>query len=533
MAVRFTRGAAYTAFAIAVALATGWSLRNGFVYDDLPAIVQNTRVTDPSLWHTIPRSPYWLGTLWRPLTVFLFAVQWYAGHGAPWLFHAVSLLAYLATGVVLFRLTESLGAGRLAAAVAAGLFLVHPVHVEAVANVVGQSELWVGLALLAATAVYVRARERGTEVRLLPALLVLVALGITAKEQGFVVVLLLAGAEWLLLAGRGDRPAARFRLLIPVAALSVLLFVLRGMLLDSYTGETPAAALRALSPLGRAVTFLGVVPEWARLAVWPIHLQADYGPPGIPVGGAMTLRHWLGVALLGGYVALFLRWRRRRPVAAFGLWWTAIALAPVSNLLAPTGIVMAERVLFVPTIGLAIVGAALIREPQRTTQREWLGVSVIVAWGLVMTVRSAVRVPTWSSQERFFTDITVDAADDYRAWKVAAGYWDDAHDRPRAIADFLHAIALWPHDYETGERLGQIYRRDGRCDLAIPVFAAGLGEDPSATSLRAKLIECQMAVRDWDGAAMTAHEGVALGHDEFRSVEARVARLRDSAAVAR
>ena len=49
-----------------------------------------------------------------------------------------------------------------AAWVTAALFAVHPVHVEAVANVVGQSELLVAVALLAATSLYLRDRLRGS-----------------------------------------------------------------------------------------------------------------------------------------------------------------------------------------------------------------------------------------------------------------------------------------------------------------------------------------------------------------------------------
>jgi thiamine monophosphate synthase len=58
------------------------------------------------------------------------------------------------------------------------------------------------------------------------------------------------------------------------------------------------------------------------------------------------------------------------------------------------------------------------------------------------------------------------------------------------------------------------------------VFTAGLQEDPSATSLRAKLIECLIVVRNWDIAAKTASDGVALGQEEFQAELARVRRIR-------
>jgi predicted TPR repeat methyltransferase len=109
---------------------------------------------------------------------------------------------------------------------------------------------------------------------------------------------------------------------------------------------------------------------------------------------------------------------------------------------------------------------------------------------------------------------------------VAAKYWDDAHDQPRAMANLQHALALWPHDAGVFERLGQILRQNGHCDAAIPVFTAGLREDSSATSLRAKLIECLIVAHDWDSATKTADEGAALGQDEFTSMQARVQRMR-------
>ena len=541
-----TRRTIFVVFLVAAALSMGWSLRNGFVYDDLPAIVNNPRVTDPSLWHTIPRSPYWLGTLWRPVTVSLFALQWWIGHGAAWIFHLVSLFGYVGVAALGYALMRRLRLGAVPAALVGILFLVHPVHVEVVASTVGQSEIWAAMSMLAATLIYLRARQSGVKAPSVLALLLMVAVAIMAKEQGFVAPVLLAGAEWILAGHRRDETgqatdqplSERIRLLIPVFALAALLFVLRANLLDSFTGESPAIALRKLGPGGRFITFLGVIPEYARLLAWPLQLQADYGPPGVPVGGTFALRHAIGAGLLIAYVTLFLRWRRQNPGAAFGLFWAAVALAPVSNLLTPSGIVMAERVLFLPSVGIAIAAAAAIanREASPVTgdvarHREQSGMrrvllAAVITWGLLLTVRSVTRVSVWHDQRRFFSALTLDAPRAYRAWKVSGEYWDQAGDHARAEANLRHALRLWPHDYEVSERLGQYLRADGHCDEAIPILAAGVERDPDVTSLRAKLIECLLAERQWERADRMVDEALAQGQSEFQSMRERVKTLR-------
>src|SRR5205823_3350435 len=61
---------------------------------------------------------------------------------------------------------------------------------------------------------------------------------------------------------------------------------------------------------------------------------------------------------------LVLAWRRKRQLEVYGLGWIAIAFLPVSNLLFSTGILIAERTLYLPSIGLALAtGAALARLP--------------------------------------------------------------------------------------------------------------------------------------------------------------------------
>ncbi|MGH7525051.1 MAG: tetratricopeptide repeat protein [Gemmatimonadales bacterium] len=540
--MRLSHRAVVVACGLATLLAMGLSIRNGFVYDDVLAIVQNPRVTDPALWSTIPGSPYWLGALWRPVTILGFGLQWWIGGGSPWVFHVVLLVGYLGTGLALYALMRRLAINTIPALAATLLFLVHQVHVEVVANGVGQAEIWTALALLTATSIYLDARRRGVTIAALGALLALVVVAIMSKEQGFTAPLLLVGAEWLLLAGRRDRPAERIRLLIPVTAVTLLLLAVRTAVLGDVKGESVAMALRGLGLGGRVVTFLAVVPEYGRLLVWPVHLQADYSPPGIPVGGPLTSRHLAGIAVVIGVVALFFWCRRRAPVAAFGLWWAGVTLAPVSNLLSATGMVMAERALFLPSVGVAIALAVALRylwNLDAAAATTGMGRSAIrwrAAWGGLIavfivgfTVRSAFRVGTWRSQRRFYTDLPINAPRAYRAWKGAGEYWEGAGDHPRAIAYLRHALALWPSDYEIHERLGQFLRADGQCAAAIPVLFAGVRLGPDVSSMRAKLIECLISERRWDDAERVANEALARGQSEFESERLRIARLRADA----
>src|SRR5258708_31525497 len=100
----------------------------------------------------------WGNEGYRPLTILAYSLEWAAGHGKPWLFHAVNIGMYAAISVAVFYLAETC-LPFAAAWVAAALFAVHPVHVEAVASVVGQSELLAALFMIPAVALYIRRRN--------------------------------------------------------------------------------------------------------------------------------------------------------------------------------------------------------------------------------------------------------------------------------------------------------------------------------------------------------------------------------------
>ena len=154
--------APWLAIGLVALVASISSLGNGFAYDDIHAIVRNDRIHSlASPWqfftHTYwPPGKYVGGsTLYRPLSSLGFALQWAIGSGSPLVFHITNLMLYLAGCLAVFWFLTLLLPLR-AAWIAAALFAAHPVHVEAVANCVGQGELWVALFAVLAAGLFVR-----------------------------------------------------------------------------------------------------------------------------------------------------------------------------------------------------------------------------------------------------------------------------------------------------------------------------------------------------------------------------------------
>ena len=127
----------YAGIAALAFTASVTSIGNGYALDDVALVASNTRVHTLHHWWRLFASPYWpaqLGrSLYRPVVTLGYALQWTTGHGAPWVFHAVSVAMYVGVCVLAFAMCRSM-LPPLSAVIAGVLFAVHPVHVEAVGN---------------------------------------------------------------------------------------------------------------------------------------------------------------------------------------------------------------------------------------------------------------------------------------------------------------------------------------------------------------------------------------------------------------
>jgi hypothetical protein len=477
---------------------------NRFVQDELPLILRNERahtLANPVGFFT---TPYWHApfppALYRPLATMALALQWKAGDGSPVIYRWASATLLAGAAIALFHLAALMLPWTVALAVAA-LFAVHPVHVEAIALGINQGELAVGLLLCWATGWYIRARRRDRfGPREAAGILLLYVVAALFKESALILPGLLLLAELTVIGeprGAGTRLVRLRPFYLACGLVIALLMGVRSLVLGGDTvGTFTAPSLIGAGPGGRALTMLGVVPHWVRLLFWPAELQADYGPHEIVAAVGWGLPQFAGLAILVVAGTVFWAARRRAPALGLGLGWNAVALIPVSNVLVPTGIALAERTLFLASAGAALALGAVIgpalqpagRHLARASRGGLLAaVSVLLALGIWHS-RSRIRV--WHDQETLLYQTVADAPNSIGAHLSLVRFLEDSGSVEDARRHYREAALLNPGQLAQDRALGDQYRAAGFCQPAARLYRRVLSVFPEDPLVRESLRSC-------------------------------------------
>jgi Flp pilus assembly protein TadD len=358
-----------------VLIAYAPALGNGFVNYDDPLYVTHNPVTQQGLsWATV----HWAFTTgfaanWHPLTwlsimldVELFGLD-ARGH------HATSLLLHALNTVLVFVWMRRLGLRPGASAFAAGLFGLHPLHVESVAWVAERKDvLSMAFGLLALIA-YVRYTEAPAP-RRMAAVASLLALGLMAKPMlvtlPFALLLLdwwplrrMTSPAWLALP-----PAEVAGLVRPVAAAraglgallreKIPLFALVALsCVITYAAQKATGSVAIQLPLAyRLLNAVHSYVAYLEKTVLPIHLAALY-----PLPTQIALDR-VAVQLLALAVCTWACWRVRttRPYLLLGWLWYLGTLVPMIGIVQVGNQAYADRYMYFPSLGLGLAATLLL-----------------------------------------------------------------------------------------------------------------------------------------------------------------------------
>jgi tetratricopeptide (TPR) repeat protein len=525
---------AVSALLVAATLAAfGGVTRNEFVaFDDDVYVTENPVVaeglslggvawaltaTDASNWHPLT----WLSHM---LDVELFGMEAAAHHG-------VSLALHAANGVILFLLLSSLTSAPGRSAFVAGLFLLHPMHVESVAWVAERKDVLSTFFWLLATAAWTRWAREASRAGYAAAL-GLFALGLASKPMlvTFPFVLLLLDA-WPLRRSRfvsGPEGLPLGRLIVeklPFLALATLSCVV------TVAAQGAGGAVRDLEAFSLGTRIATALVAWCAYPMalaWPVDLAVFYPyPRGWPVWQVAS-----SGALLTAVTALAIAALRSRPWIGAGWLWYLGTLVPVIGLVQVGNQWIADRYTYVPAIGLFVLlawGACDLAGSGRRA-RQALAVCGVAVLGLCATATRA-QVDYWRDTPTLFEHALAVTRANYVALSTLGTVSAKKGDLDRAVKRYLMALAINP-DYQAARyNLAMAMVLQNRFDAALAHLRLLLEQRPSDPEVHFLLGDVAQRLGDLGAAAVHWGDGLALAPDradgwtQLGAIELRLGRI--------
>src|SRR5579872_39630 len=411
------------------------ALSGAFVLDDryLPFM-------DPSAAQ-IPFQTWVTGL--RPLLYFSYWLNFQSSGIDSETYHLTNVLLHflvsLAIALIAARLLELAGtigrARTVLSMIAGGLFLLHPLQTESVAYVASRSEVLSVLFYFSAFAVFLYRRTDSITILRAAAIVVLFGAAISTKEHTLTLgaLLLLTDYYWGL--GGIRKNGLLYGMLTAAGAAGA--FVVWRTLRDAPTAGFNVAAF---TPASYFFTQCRVIWTYIRLFFLPFGQNVD---PDVALSHNL-LEHGaiFGLAALAALIAAAWIYRKRWPLAAFGIFIFLLLLAPTSSFV-PILDLSAERRMYLPFLGLVLVCLEFLRRLP-VSQAASVGAAILAICSVLTYQRSAV----WANPVALWQDAANKSSQKWRPHFQLASALYEASMCPEAAQAFDAASRLEQPSYD-------------------------------------------------------------------------------------
>jgi Flp pilus assembly protein TadD len=230
----------------------------------------------------------------------------------------------------------------------------------------------------------------------------------------------------------------------------------------------------------RYATIVYVLGKYLTLLFWPATLSNDYSFNQIPLRTFMDPPVWLSGAFYIAMIAFVVMRLRSRKADAFAVFFFLVTLSISSNIVVNIGAPLAERLLYVPSFGFALVAAILLghlysNERFRSIRRLITGGVIVII--LLAGARTMIRNADWRNDESLLLADVRNAPNSARTQKAAGGVLikkaakepDPDIRRPlleQSIRHLKRALEIYPSYVEAQIDLGMAYRLNGESGKA-------------------------------------------------------------------
>ncbi len=403
--------------------------------------------------------------------------------------HTVNLLLHIANTLLLFLILDGMTGARWRSAFVAGLFALHPMHVESVAWIAERKDVLSTLFWMLTMAFYVRYAAKPS-IRRYIAVFAALFLGLMAKPMlvtlPFVLLLLdywplgrLAKAkEEVEQADISDSQriehryaqASPRRLVVEKIPLFILALASSIVTVIAQSRDKAVVGLERWSLGVRLVNSIGAYWSYIVKLAFPRDLAVLYpAPEKMHIDSAL-----LAVMCV---VILLILWGRRRRWLIVGLLWFIGTLVPVIGFVQVGAQIMADRYTYIPSIGIFIVVVWAVAElSKRISFRPTLASLAAAALIVTLTGLTRMQVGYWRDSVTLFGH-TLDVTDNnfiiHNSYGVCLSkeqHYDEAFEH------FKEALRIYPEHTNARINLCKAYLNRDKPDEAIQCLTEALAE---------------------------------------------------------
>jgi Tfp pilus assembly protein PilF len=444
-------------------------------YEDVQYVTQNDQIagglTRQSIqWAlTTDRAGYWVPLTWLSHIV---DVELY-GHRVPGPPHVTNALLHIINTLLLFGVLRRMTAGLYESAIVAGLFAVHPLHVESVAWIAQRKDVLSALLWMLTLWAYDGYVRRRGSIRYVLVVLVF-ALGLMAKPilvtLPFVLLLL---DVWPLRRVRLESGQGSIWLRLALEKLPLLVLAIASSIV-TVVFSAQRGSVGGLDAFPIQMRMANAVVSYAtyiRDMFWPANLAAFY-----PYESFSALRVAGSAAVLSAVSFFVIRNARAHPYLLVGWLWYLGTLLPVVGLVQSGTQSRADRFTYLPLIGLFIMMAWGI--PHLLARWRYRTMALAVA-GVVLIGASAFaarrQVHYWENHFTLWERALEVTDGNFVAHNILGLALSDSGRLDEAIGHYREALSIRSEYAEGHNNLGIALARQGRSDEAVSEFRKAVG----------------------------------------------------------
>jgi protein O-mannosyl-transferase len=442
----------------------GNSLKNEFVFDDLPLIAENPVIKDMgNVWQVLGLTNG--EPLYRPVRYVSYMVDYWVWGMNPAGYHAANIVYHGLSGFILYLVLSELLQSGAAALAGAVLFVSHPVVTDSVTYISGRRDILVGLFYLSSFYNFVRYRQRPRGVNaVLAGFFFLMALG--SKEMGITLPAVFVLYDFTeqfrrVSAARGMRERVKeaagelvkrnWKIYVPMGIAAGVFFYNKiflhyPSLRTSFYGGSAASNF---------ATVVRIVNHYLKLVVMPVALQADYSYNAFALSASFFEWRVAGAGVVVGAVLWqVVRSLKRREWVFFGGMWFFITLLPVSQIF-PHHELMAEHYLYVPLAGVMIGVSSLWGELWE--RRRVAAAVVLIGIVALYSGRTIARNGDWRDGMTLWSGVVAAAPESARGHDNLGTEYFKRKQYREALKHYQEAVRLRPEHAVFHNNAGMAY----------------------------------------------------------------------------